>query len=88
MKLFIRPDGAAQCLYGEKIQLNELGALDIRRASHVEPDTTKPGFWTVDLAPVGGPFIAGFPSRAAALAAEEDWLDKKMTAQHVEAHNE
>ena len=88
MKLFIRPNGAAQCLYGEQIALKNLGALDIKRASHVEPDRATPGTWTVDLAPVGGPVIAGFCSRGAALAAEEKWLDAEMSKTHVEAADE
>lgn len=88
MKLFFRPNGTAQCLYGEEIALQQLGVLDIKRASHVEPDRAKPGMWTVDLGPVGGPIIAGFYSRAAALAAEEKWLDAEMTRAHVEAADE
>lgn len=85
MNLYFRPDGSAQCLYGENIALTSLGALDIKRASHVEPDQTKPGTWYIDLSPVGGPRVAGFESRAAALAAEEAWLNQKMRQEHVRA---
>ena len=85
MNLYFRPDGSAQCLYGENITLASLGALDIKRASHVEPDQTKPGTWYIDLSPVGGPRVSGFESRAAALAAEEAWLNEKMRQEHVRA---
>lgn len=85
MELFIRPTGATQCLYGEEIELQNLGALNIKRASHVEPDPETPGKWTVDLSPVGGPFISGFPSRAEALRSEAQWLNNKMALVHVEA---
>lgn len=85
MKLFIRPDGTMQCLYGEVVDLGQFGALDIRRASHVEPDPEHPGTWFVDLAPVGGPRITGYATRAQALNAEELWLHGKMRHTHVEA---
>ena len=83
MNIYFRPDGSAQCLYAENIELAKLGAVDIRRASHVEPDEAKPGTWYIDLAPVGGPRVDGFESRAAALAAEEQWLNNKMRQESV-----
>lgn len=86
MQLYVRPNGAAQCLYDEKIELHALGALDIRRASHVEPDTKNNGFWYVDLSPVGGPVMTGFKTRADALSAEADWLNEKMRSEHITAH--
>jgi hypothetical protein len=86
MKIYFRPDGTAQCLYGEDIQLTTLGCLDIKRASHVEPDSTRPGQWYADLSPVGGPMMTGFVSRAEALAAEDSWLNQKMAKEHVQAH--
>lgn len=85
MNLYFRPDGTAQCLYGEKIPLGCLGLLDIKRASHVEPDPEEPGNWYADLSPVGGPMMRGFVSRAEALAAEEQWLNNRMRAEHVQA---
>lgn len=83
MNIYFRPDGSAQCLYGENISLAALGQLDIKRASHVEPDETKPGLWYMDLAPVGGPKITGFATRAEALAAEVEWLNTKMQKEKV-----
>jgi hypothetical protein len=86
MNLYFRPDGSAQCLYGEQITLATLGRLDIRRASHVEPDPQNPGQWYADLSPVDGPVMTGFPSRADALRAEEEWLNAKMRTTNVQAH--
>jgi hypothetical protein len=85
MNIYFRPNGSAQCLYGESIELSSLGALDIKRASHVEPDEANPGMWYIDLSPVGGPRMDGFKSRAAALAAEEQWLNLKMREENVRA---
>ena len=90
MRLYVRPDGNAQCLYTDDVKLKNIGALDIKRASHVEPDQTKPGSWYVDLTPVGGPHISGYASRAEALRAEEIWLNAEMRKKNVvarEPHN-
>lgn len=86
MNLYIRPDGKAQCIYDEKLDLTQLGAIDIRRASHVEPDPKTPGNWFVDLGPVGGPTVRGFATRQAALDYEISWIEsrlKQKTLQHV-----
>lgn len=84
MNIYFRPDGSAQCLYGENIKLDTLGALNIKRASHVEPDPQTPGTWYADLSPVGGPKFSGFLSRADALAAEDNWLNNKMRNENVQ----
>lgn len=83
MNIYFRPNGMAQCLYGENISLAALGTLDIKRASHVEPDEKNPGTWYIDLSPVGGPRVDGFSSRAEALDAEEKWLNSKMRTENV-----
>ncbi len=72
MQLFISPNGDARCLYGEAIDLAELGSLSIRRGSHVEPN--EHGHWLCDLAPVAGPQLGPFATRSQALRAEEAWL--------------
>lgn len=72
MQLVISRTGQVHCLYGEAIDLRALGALVIRRASHVEPD--EQGRWHADLAPVGGPQLGPFTRRSEALEAEEKWL--------------
>ena len=37
MKIRFDTDGAARTIYGEAIDLSELGVVELRRASHVEP---------------------------------------------------
>ena len=78
MQLIISPTGSARCVYGETIDLTELGELDIRRASHVEP--TSDGQWTADMSPVRGPSLGPFNNRTRALAAERAWLAKQDLA--------
>jgi hypothetical protein len=73
MQLRIDPNGTVRCVYGETIDLGLLGAVTIRRASHVEPDEA--GQWWADLSPVGGPRLGPFPSRGVALQAESAWLE-------------
>jgi len=72
MELLIQPDGDAVCIYGEELDLAALGELEIRRASHVEPD--EHGNWWADLSPVSGPKLGPFEKRSAALEAELEWL--------------
>ena len=72
MELIIHSDGTASCIYEEAIPIRSLGSLDIKRASHVEPDET--GEWLADLSPVGGPTFRGFGNRTSALEAEIEWL--------------
>jgi hypothetical protein len=73
MLLIVDPRGTVRCLYGEAIDLACLGALAIRRASHVEPDGD--GQWWAELAPVGGPRLGPFALRSQALDAERHWLE-------------
>ena len=72
MELLIEPTGVARCLYGEAIDLAALGPLQIRRASHVEPQAD--GQWQADLTPLAGPLLGPFHTRSDALAAEAAWI--------------
>ena len=81
MNLYIRKGGDTQCIYDEKLDLTELGAIAIRRASHVEPDPQSPGNWFVDLGPVGGPVVRGFPNRKEALDYEIAWIESRLRQQ-------
>ena len=76
MDLGIGPAGRGRCLYDEALDLRPLGALHIRRASHVEPDPS--GRWQADLSPVGGPVLGPFAARSDALKAERDWLEDAL----------
>jgi hypothetical protein len=78
MDLLIDPRGRVRCVYGEAIDLTCLGAVAIRRASHVEPDAQ--GWWWAELAPVLGPRLGPFPLRSEALAAELRWLEDHWLA--------
>ena len=73
MQLVIDKQGEVRCLYGEVFDLHCLGALSIRRASHVEPDAD--GQWWAELTPVNGPMLGPFNLRTHALDAERQWLE-------------
>jgi hypothetical protein len=73
-EIVITPDGTLRCIYCETLDLAVLGAVEMHRASFVEPDSI--GNWFADLAPVNGPHLGPFPRRSDALAAEARWLDQ------------
>lgn len=72
MQILFTRDGNAACVYDEAINLHSLGAVQIKRGSHVEPN--KEGQWMADLSPVNGPVLGPFRTRSEALAAEVAWL--------------
>jgi hypothetical protein len=74
--MIVSPSGTITCVYGELLDLAELGRLSIRRASYVEPD--EHGQWWADLGPVQGPRLGPFDRRSAALDAELRWLDQHI----------
>ena len=74
MELVINSSGDIRCVYGEAVNLSELGRLSIQRGSHVEP--TADGQWTADLSPVQGPQLGPFDCRTQALEAEVAWLNQ------------
>ena len=73
MELVVDAGGLVRCVYGEELDLRELGKLQITRASHVEPD--RGGFWWADMGPVEGPVLGPFKNRTEALGAEREWLN-------------
>jgi hypothetical protein len=73
VQLVIAPNGVVSCVYTDELNLTSLGAVEIRRGSHVEPDSN--GNWHVSLAPVQGPALGPFPKRSLALQAEIAWLE-------------
>ena len=77
MELVVDAGGDVRCIYGEELDLRELGKLQITRASHVEPD--RDGFWWADMGPVGGPVLGPFKNRTEALQAERGWLSLCQT---------
>ena len=72
MELVVDAGGDVRCVYGEELDLRELGKLQITRASHVEPD--RDGFWWADMGPVDGPVLGPYGRRRKALGAEREWL--------------
>ncbi|QDU96241.1 hypothetical protein Pla8534_40600 [Lignipirellula cremea] len=74
MELLVQANGRIRCVYGEAVDVRQLGAVTIERGSHVEP--TSDGCWTADLSPVNGPLLGPFAQRSEALAAERNWLEK------------
>ena len=72
MELVVDAGGDVRCVYGEELDLREIGKLQITRASYVEPD--RDGFWWADMGPSGGPVLGPFRSRSEALVAEREWL--------------
>jgi hypothetical protein len=75
--LYVETSGRIRCIYGEDIDLSDLGRLAITRASYVEPGSD--GCWTVDLSPVNGLCLGGFPHRSEALHAERRWLETRWS---------
>ena len=69
MELVVDAGGDVRCVYGEELDLREIGKLQITRASHVEPD--RDGFWWADMGPVAGPVLGPFAERSAALSADK-----------------
>jgi hypothetical protein len=78
MELVVDAGGDVRCIYGEDLDLREIGKLQITRASHVEPDAA--GYWFADMAPSDGPVLGPYGSRTEALQAEREWL-RKATSQ-------
>jgi len=73
MELVFKPNGDGHCIYAESIELEAIGSVSIRRASHVEP--TDQGKWLADLSlTYSGPLLGPFDKRTDALSAEVQWL--------------
>lgn len=81
MQMIVNPGGDVCCVYGEAIDLAELGRLTIIRGSHVEPDSE--GRWVADLSPVGGPGLGPFARRSDALQAEINWLEQHWLSKQL-----
>jgi len=70
MELVVSPMGEVTTLYTELLDLAALGALNIARASQVEPDAE--GQWFAHI--IDGPTLGPFARRSEALAGEVAWL--------------
>lgn len=73
-------DGKIQSIYSDALRpiLRELGKLEIKRASHVEPNEN--GEWVADMSPVEfGVKLGPFELREDALKAEVEWLQARLS---------
>lgn len=72
--VYVDQNGTVRLIYADALAplARSLGPIDVRRASHVEPDPA--GLWVADMAPVGGPSLGPYETRAEALEAETQWL--------------
>jgi hypothetical protein len=77
MELVVDAGGDVRCVYGEELDLREIGKLQITRASHVEPDAE--GYWWADMGPSRGLVLGPFKTRTEALGAEREWLVTRTT---------
>jgi len=73
--VIVAPDGTVRFIYDDDLasMLQDVGALSVARASHVEPLSDRGG-WTADMHPVGGCILGPFETRGQALSEEIDWL--------------
>lgn len=73
----ILADGTVKFLYYDELKpLLDIGDVDVKRASHVDPEKLENGElkWFADLAPVSGPKLGPFDTRNEAIDAEVVWL--------------
>lgn len=73
MEILVAPNGTMRLIYDDALLAlaRTLGRMEVARASHVEPDGDG---WTADMAPVKGPKLGPFETRAEALLVEAAWL--------------
>ena len=73
MNVYVDPQGDLQFIYQEEINMEDLGASTIRRASEVEP--IEDSQWCANLARLGGPMLGPFKNRSEAIEAELAWIE-------------
>lgn len=73
----ISPDGSLSFVYSDAlIGLLQAGNGQVTRASIVDPSPE--GGWTSDLSLSGGPLLGPFHAHDAAIAAEINWLNRRL----------
>ena len=73
MQIVIKPTGVFIGIYSDSFEYENIGRPQIRRASHVEPDTT--GHWFADMSPIDGPTLGPFDKRNEAIDAELEFIN-------------
>ena len=77
VELLFDTDGTIRMIYDDGLRklMARLGKVEIRRASHVEPDHK--GKWWADMSPVDGPRFGPYDYREQALIKEVLYLQEK-----------
>jgi hypothetical protein len=78
IKLVVK-DGVIHAIYDDALiaLFGKAETVDIKRASHVEPDAGGWG-WIADMTPVNGPVLTNFKTRKEALDAEVQYLNRHV----------
>lgn len=82
LTIVVGDDGTLGLIHDDELQLQELGHVRSRRASHVEHDDDRQE-WVATL--VDGTEVASSPERRLALRAEVDHLNKLNETDGIEA---
>jgi hypothetical protein len=79
LKLVVK-GGIIQSIYDDALVplFDQARKVDMRRASHVEPDAGLRVGWSADLSPVGGPVLRYFKTRQDALDAEAQYINQHV----------
>ncbi len=75
MNLYFQPDGTVTCLYSEELPLAQIGKLDIKRFTTVEPDSDSVAWVVKDMQ---GMILFSSLSKTICLAWEESYFNQTM----------
>ena len=80
LKLVVKNGGEINVIYDDAlIGLMDGAEIEIKRASHVEPDWFGHECkWIADMRPVNGPILTGFTTRKEALDAEVQYINRHV----------
>jgi hypothetical protein len=73
-------DGSVQSLYNDSMELQEIGNINIKRASFVEPEGN---LWYADLKPINGPKLGPFKKRTDALNEEHNYINNLLQQENI-----
>lgn len=80
LKLVIKDGGVITAIYDDALVplFDQANKVDVRRASHVEPEPGLRVGWVADMSPVGGPKLRYFKTRKDALDAEVQYINQHV----------
>lgn len=67
-------NGEAVFIYEDGHPCLDLGRVQTKRASHVEP--TENGLWCADMSPIDGPLLEETRSRKQSVSREHQWISE------------